>query len=261
MDPQVITDETPVTEHPTAVLPGAVSAPPPVPPFPVAGPTPPVPPPPPAPPKDKSVLGRLTVGVALLVAGTLVALDAADVISVSAVVVIASTLGVVALGLLVGAFIGRSRGLIALGICMVLVVIPLSAVPDGIRWNTGEGVGDRTYHVKTVDDLESEYALGAGSLTLDLRELTPKEAMTVDVSVGVGELIVMLPPDVPTQVVSDVGAGVIDLPLQQQRDGVDLEHSWTRPVDEKSDVTGSFDLTLSTGIGSVTVTEKGQNSR
>lgn len=256
METTLIADPSTPTDHPTAVLPGM---PPPPPPGAAVGPV--EPPPPPAPPKEKSVLGRLTVGIALLVSGALIALDVADVISVSAVVVISSALAVVALGLLVGAFVGRSRGLIALGICLVLVVIPLSAVPDGIRWNTGEGVGDRIYHVKTIDDLESEYALGAGSLTLDLRALTPKEAVAVDVSVGVGELIVMLPPDVPTHVESDVGAGVIDMPLQQERDGVDLEHSWTRPVDEKSAVTGSFDLTLSTGIGSVTVIEERQNTR
>ena len=206
-----------------------------------------------APPKEKSVLGRLTVGVALLVAGTLVALDVADVVTVSAVVVIASALAIVALGLLVGTFVGRSRGLIALGIGLVLVLIPLSAVPDGIRWNAGDGAGDRTYRVATMADLESEYALGAGSLTLDLRRLDVAAAATIDASVGVGELIVLLPPDVTVQVSSDVGVGEIDLPATAVKSGVDIEQSWSGPPDAQPVSDPSLDLTLSAGIGSVTV--------
>ena len=111
------------------------------------------------------------MGVALLAAGTLIALDVAGAIEVSAVTVIATALAVVAAGLLVGTFLGRSRGLIALGVVLVLVLIPLAALPDDIDWNAGAGAGDRVYRVTTVDDLKPEYELGAGSLTLDLRRL------------------------------------------------------------------------------------------
>jgi phage shock protein PspC (stress-responsive transcriptional regulator) len=250
VDTTTLAMQNTATERQTQVLPG-LSAPPPPPPYPPAGAVPPEPAP--AQPREKSVLGRLTVGVALLVAGTLVALDVADVVTVSAVVVIASALAVVAVGLLVGTLVGRSRGLIALGIGLVLVLIPLSAVPAGIRWNTGEGAGDRTYRVATMADLESEYALGAGSLTLDLRRLDLTTATTVDASVGVGELIVLLPPDVAAQVSSDVGVGEIDLPDTAVKSGVDIEQSWTGQTDAQPVPAPSLDLTLSAGIGSVTV--------
>jgi phage shock protein PspC (stress-responsive transcriptional regulator) len=209
---------------------------------------------PPPRPKD-AVLGRLTIGLALLVTGTLVALDLADVVSVSAVTVLSAALAVVAVGLLVGSVVGRSRGLIAAGVGLVLVLIPLSTVPDGIRWNTGAGAGDRTYRVKTTADLDNEYALGAGSLTLDLRQLDLQSPVTVDASVGVGEVIVMLPPDAATEVSIDVGAGVIDLPAQPEQDGTNLDQQWSRPVDQTSG-SGAIDLTLSAGIGAVTVIDQ-----
>ena len=243
---------TTVIDRPTASLPPTQG--PPQPPAPPALPEQGSPPPsPPAPPRERSVLGRLTVGVALLVTGSLVALDLADVISVSAVVVLASALAVVALGLLLGTFVGRSRGLIALGIPLALVLIPLSAVPHGIDWNTGDGTGERTYRVRTLADLQPEYSLGAGSMTLDLRALDPSTTKAVDVSIGAGEVIVLLPEDVPATVHSDVGIGQIDMPNEPQHGGFDIEQSWVSPVPVDSPTSGSFDLTLRAGLGSVTV--------
>jgi hypothetical protein len=277
--PTVASDQAqppaPASPHPTQVLPSSSSAPtsvidvpttplppaggPPLPPAPPASPQQ-VPPPavPPAPPKEKSVLGRLTLGVALLVTGSFVALDLADVISVSAVVVLAAALAVVALGLLIGTFIGRSRGLIVLGIALALVLIPLSAIPRGIDWHAGDGTGERTYRVHTVEDLKPEYSLGAGSLTLDLRALDPTTATHVDVSIGAGEVIVRLPPDVPTTVNADVGIGTIDMPGEPQHGWVDVTRSWAPPENPSPPATGSFDLTLSAGVGSVTVNRMGQ---
>jgi phage shock protein PspC (stress-responsive transcriptional regulator) len=213
---------------------------------------PPVPPPPPPAPRERSVLGRLTVGVTLLVAGTLIALDVANVISIGAVTVLASALAVVAVGLLVGAYVGRSRGLIALGVVLVLALIPLGALPDDIRWNAGAGAGDRVYRVTSQEDLQAEYRLGVGELTLDLRRLDLTEPAEVDVSLGVGELIVVLPDDVPVSATADVAVGVIELPGERAVDGVGVSSSWDRSADDLV-TAGALDLTLSTGFGQVTV--------
>jgi phage shock protein PspC (stress-responsive transcriptional regulator) len=248
---------TSVIDRPTTPLPPADG--PPLPPAPPTSPQQiPPPPVPPAPPKEKSVLGRLTLGVALLVTGSLVALDLADVISVSAVTVLASALAVVALGLVVGTFIGRSRGLIVMGIVLALVLIPLSAIPRGIDWNTGDGTGNRIYRVQTMADLRPEYALGAGSLRLDLRALDPTTPTDIDVSIGAGDVIVMLPEGVPATVNSDVGIGTITMPDEPERNGVDVTQTWAPPGAPATPSAGSFHLTLSAGIGTVTVNRMGQ---
>jgi phage shock protein PspC (stress-responsive transcriptional regulator) len=257
---------TTVITHPTTPLPVM----PPAPPTPPMAPPPappeaqqPEPPQPPPPPREKSVLGRLTLGLALVVTGALVGLDMADVISVDAVTVVASALTVVALGLVVGTFVGRSRGLIALGIVMALALIPLSAIPDGIDWNTGKGVGDRTYHVQTSDDLEAEYALGAGELTLDLRNAELDGVHDVDVSLGAVELIVVLPQDaIPVRVQATVGVGELEFPGEPRRDGTSIEESWDRQLvqpsgkDEPSASIDAIHLTLETGFGAVTVIDE-----
>lgn len=246
--------------QPTQVLPASTWGTEPPPPPASTTALPPVPPPPPPAPRERSVLGRLTVGVTLLVAGTLIALDVADVIAVGAVTVLASALAVVAVGLLVGAWAGRSRGLIALGVVLVLALIPLGALPDDIRWNAGSGAGERVYRVTSQEDLRSEYELGAGELTLDLRRLDLTEPAEVDVSVGVGELIVVLPDDLPVSATADVAVGVIEMPGERAVEGVDVSSSWDRAADVDADAdtvtAGNLDLTLSTGLGQVTVIDE-----
>jgi phage shock protein PspC (stress-responsive transcriptional regulator) len=258
-------------DRPTSPLPPADGPPqPPAPPQ-VPYSQPPQPPVPPTPPKEKSVLGRLTLGVALLVAGTLVALNLADVIDVDAVTVLASALAVLAIGLLVGAYVGRARGLIVLGIIVTIVLIPLSAIPDGLHWNTAKGSGDQLYRVQSLADLQSEYSLGAGKLTLDLRDLSPEPVRagpaapavptfpsTVEVSVGAGEVRVLLPPNDALAVTVDavVGVGAIDLPGDPAHGGLGAEGSWqNQPSAASAD--SSLHLDLSSGLGKVTVFEQG----
>ena len=252
--PLNVSGETP-TGPPAPVAPGGLTSPT------LALPAPP-PPPTPKPPRAKSVLGRLTVGVALLVAGSLIALDVAGAIDTDAVTVIAATLAVVAAGLLIGTFLGRSRGLIALGVILVLALVPLAALPDNIPWNAGAGAGERVYRVTSQDDLLPAYALGAGSLTLDLRGLELSGPASVDVSVGAGELIVLLPRDLPATVSADVAVGAVILPDRESVDGVGLERSWEQPGTPRTYPPGaSLDLALSAGLGEISLENPPEVSR
>ena len=215
------------------------------------------PPPPPAvpkPPREKSVLGRLTIGILLLVTGSLIALDVADIVDVTGVIVVATALAVVAFGLLVGAFLGRSRGLIALGIALVLVLIPMAAIPKDVSWNAGSGAGERVYRVTSPADVQPAYELGLGQLTLDLRKLDPSEPLQIYASVGIGEVRVLLPKDTTVSATSDVAVGTIDMPGEKPIDGADITRTWesTAPTGFSA---GSLDLTLSAGLGQITVIE------
>jgi len=208
------------------------------------------------------VLGLLTVGVALLTVGTLIAFDVADVIEVGAVEVVAAALAVVAVGLLIGTFLGRSRGLIALGVALVLVLVPLAALPGNIQWNLGAGAGDRVYRVTAADTLTSPYKLGAGSLTLDLRRLDVTGPTSVEASVGAGELIVLVPPGLPVTADADVGIGEVVFPDRRSVDGVDLQESWEQPGSPGAYTPGaSLDLTLGAGLGQITIDTTQEVSR
>ena len=175
--------------------------------------------PPPRVPRERSRLFGLTVSVMLLVAGVLAAIEASDAADISAGVVFASLLIVVGCGLLAGAWIGRSRGLLAVGLLLTLVtaVATVADVPL-----TG-GTGERTWHPVRADSLEPEYRLGAGSLELDLRDLdVPVRSRRVEVSVGAGRIRLWLPEGADVELDTHVGMGSA-LVLGREDGGIDVD--------------------------------------
>jgi phage shock protein PspC (stress-responsive transcriptional regulator) len=208
-------------------------------------PTAPVPPPPPgetypvygppvpAVPKERSILGRVTVSVAAIVVGLLIGWNAATDSDVPAVVVVAAALGVVGIGLVVGAFIGRARGLIVLG--LVLTLLASAAAFTGVQ--VRGGVGDRTWRPATVAELRPVYRLGAGEATLDLSRIDFSSAgrERVEVRQGVGDLLIVVPSDVIVLVDADVRAGEIKRDAgegdgaQRVQDGTEVSERFTLP--------------------------------
>ena len=164
--------------------------------------------PPPAPPRDRSYLGRATVGFGLISLGILGFLDG---------VVpgfhpafrhyMALLVAVVGLGLVVGAWYGRVGGLVALGVVLVPVVL-VSLASDTVEPDTSAGGG---YHRPAgVDEIPDAYRLGVGRLVVDLREVDfTGRVVETEAEVGIGELAVYLPQDVAADVSGRVGIGSI----------------------------------------------------
>ena len=144
--------------------------------------------PPPAPPRERSILGRVTLSVALIVVGVLIGWNGATDSDVPVRVIIAAALGVVGLGLVVGAFVGRARGLVVLGVLLTLLVSAAAVADIPVRG----GVGDRTWRPATVSDLHDPYRLGVGQSELDLTRLDLASAgrTRVEIRQGVGDLLV-----------------------------------------------------------------------
>lgn len=115
---------------------------------------------------------------------------------------LAAALLVVGAGLLVGTWFGRARWLLAVGL---LLVLALAATAAAERAGLQEGVGAREWR----PDGSSSYRHGAGEAVLDLQRLEPGEQAEIDARVGVGELVVLLPPDVGVRVTAQVGVGAI----------------------------------------------------
>lgn len=158
--------------------------------------------------EPRSPLTRITLSFLLLLGGIAALLDAADVLDVDAVAVMATGLGIVGLALVVAAWFGRARALVPIGV--VLTVVTGLAVATDVPWRGG--IGDREYRPATAEDLRDTYRLAIGDLMLDLRTLDlPAGTTEIDMSVAIGQLTVLLPPGVVAEVDGRASIGEVDL--------------------------------------------------
>jgi len=189
--------------------------------------------------EPRSFLGLLTVSAALVV-GALLGLANALGASISGLVIFSSVLLVLGLGLLVGAFRGRARWLIAPAVVVLLIVQGTAAVHHLV--GTASGVGDRRW---TPTTSAQAFDLGAGTAILDLSK-APAGASTYTAKVGVGELRVVLPQDTALVLDASIGVGEIDLPATPNDDGTNLVSRATVP---SLTTTAARTVTLTADIG------------
>jgi hypothetical protein len=100
---------------------------------------------------------------------------------------------ILGIGLLVGAFIGRARWLILLGVIMVPTLLFSPALE--YRWNSDDF--ERSVQPTSFAELDESYSLDVGNLLIDLRQL-PWDGREIDltVSVDAGNVEIRLPDDV-----------------------------------------------------------------
>ncbi len=206
-------------------------------------------PPPPAQPRRRPFLGPLTMALLLVITGSAIALDRADLVDVDPAVFLALCLTVVGVVLTLSAFLGRARGLIALGVLLLPVVWGFHAV-DLTWW---DGIGEETHVVTSIDDLESEYHLGIGQLVVDLTDVDlAGTTQRFSAGVTIGEVVVMVPDGMHVEVEADgrIGELRIDNPGPDLADdGYDL--SLITEIGDPEGGTLLLDLEL--GIGSARV--------
>jgi hypothetical protein len=135
-----------------------------------------------------------------------------------AVAVFGTALGVTAIGLLVGAVVGRARGLIVLGVLLSLATTVAAATDQRLSG----GVGERDWTPQTAAAAERPHRLGIGDALLDLTQLPPSSTVDTDVRVGVGSLTVLVPADAEVTVDAEVGAGHA-MVFDQEDDGTDVD--------------------------------------
>ena len=205
------------------------------------------PPRPPKEPRERSVLGRLTVAMGLIVIASMALVDlATERFTVEPVHYFAAAVAVVGVGLLVGTFIGRARWLIIVGAILFPVLWLTAIIPAS--WNFS--AGDIGYRPMTVSEVLPKYEQGVGVLTVDLVSLSPDELAQVgsmDVSLGMGELNVRLPPDAGVVVRARVGVGEISGAFRTVS-GVGLET--TRNFGPEPVV---LELDLEVGLGTIKI--------
>jgi phage shock protein PspC (stress-responsive transcriptional regulator)/FtsH-binding integral membrane protein len=202
-----------------------------------------------------SWLGFLTMAVAAVVGGILVATGVASTEDNGLAVVAACVLVVIGLGLLVGTWAGRSRGLIGWGILATLALVTVATFDVPLRGGTGQ----RLWAPTTVPAAEAApYRLTAGEGTLDLRELEPAAGTTADVeaSVTVGRLVVDVPADATVEVNGHVGLGhlalLTDPDTRVDRGGFNLTADSTDAADSPASG-GRIVLDVEVGVGELEV--------
>ncbi|MBG0563268.1 PspC domain-containing protein [Actinoplanes aureus] len=148
---------------------------------------------PPKPPKERSVLGRLTFFAVLVAMGVLAALDMAG-MSVAVSAYFALALATIALGLIVGTWFGRARGLIALAVLVTFGLI----VSTGVE-RFGQDFTPSVYRPASLAEVADRYDFTFGNVTLDLRQVDFAGAeQSTTVTMKLGQLRVLLPPEVDT---------------------------------------------------------------
>ena len=194
--------------------------------------------------EPRSYLGLVVVSAALVVGGMFGIVTAAGG-TVPGVVVAATMLGVLGIGLLIGAWRGRARWLIFPALLMLLITQGAAAVAT---YQPGSA-GERTW---IPTEASETFELGAGSATLDLRQL-PSGPADISVQMGAGELIVLVPSGTEVQIDGSIGAGEYDVPDADPQSGVGLSFSHTVvPIGTTPTVT-TVELTTEIGLGSMEV--------
>jgi phage shock protein PspC (stress-responsive transcriptional regulator) len=162
----------------------------------------------PRPPRERSALGWYTVAATLLALGVAALLDASNAIGLTLVQYLALPLAVIGIGLIVGAWLGRSRLLILLGLLLIPFVLVASLVHVPLTGNAGTFI----FRPQSSSDVPGTYHIAAGDLTLDLRRfaLTPG-VNNFTATVGAGEVRVLVPPRIPVQIDGRAGLGNVNV--------------------------------------------------
>lgn len=200
--------------------------------------------------RPKSFIGAITILLAIIVGGIVVAVQASSGPGVSPTIVGGAVLITIGAGLLIAAWWGRGAGLVATG-TMVALLIGVGLMFGGLPRN----IGDSAWYLTTPADANRVYDVGVGDGRLDLTELklVPGSSLTFDARVSLGELTVIVPPTARVEVhaVNKIGDIKVD---QSIRGGVDVRFDKvlepeTRPKDKVSTIV----LNLRGGVGDMEV--------
>jgi phage shock protein PspC (stress-responsive transcriptional regulator) len=161
---------------------------------------------PPKPPRERSPLGAATFSMIFVAIGAIVLVDLANLLPVAPSAYFAAALATIALGLLVGAWFGRARWLIVLGL-VASAALGIATVGESYDRVRGTG-GNVTWSPASYQLLADRYENSFGDATLDLRQVDfANQHAEVSVSVNFGRLTVLVPPHVDVTTRTDVNAG------------------------------------------------------
>ncbi len=194
----------------------------------------------------RSPLGWYILAGALFLIAALAVVDTVATVRVLPGQYLGAGLLALGLGLVVGAWWGRARRAILVG----LAVLPLAAASAFLTVPLEGGVADTQFRPQNLAEVESAYHLVAGRLLIDLTGLEAgAEPVTLTATVGIGDLFVIVPQDATVQVTGTVQGGRLWL-FGRDHVGTGLADHVAGPGDGAGD---RLVLNLDVGIGEVWV--------
>ncbi|MHA6760523.1 PspC domain-containing protein [Streptacidiphilus sp. PAMC 29251] len=245
----VVMDAPPTDAPPWTPPPWTAPSPPPAPPFvPVGVPV--------RERRPRSFLGSAFFFLALITGGSVWWIAAKEHRDVDVLTVLASSLLVLGLGLIICARWGRGRSLAVWATLLTLAITAVGASPAKLSTSYQRQVWTPT----AAASLQPTYNLGTGQATLDLSRITPipGQTLSTDVHLGVGKLLVILPPGSRVEITAHVGVGSIHLPDEDGDSSGTGGVSANRSADLNptgAPAHGTIDLDLSVGAGDLEVTQ------
>lgn len=172
---------------------------------------------------SRRIAPQIVTGVVLVLIGLLWLLQRVGAIDLTFTTVLAIATIVIGVALMVLASGGPHGGLIVFGTVLAIVTTLTAATPlQGFQG----GVGERVVELSDVGDLEEEYNVAMGNLTIDLRDVGSFDTLeSFAASVGMGELRIRLPEGAHVSVTASAGAGQLQI-LGRNADGLGVDQSF-----------------------------------
>ncbi len=207
--------------------------------------------PPPAKVESKSSwLGPATLS-AIVVALGILAINDATWATIPRSAYVATALAIVGIGLLIGTWFGRARGLIGLGIVLALA-LPVFVVADGLNLESAGSVNVQPESIEALPSGTQEYGAGSVVYDLSLLKLEDSNSISLDIEQGVGELRVIVPPEADVTLNAEVGLGAIE--AFDARSGGPGSSRQDTDLGDDGEGGGEITLNLELGVGKVEVT-------
>jgi phage shock protein PspC (stress-responsive transcriptional regulator) len=131
------------------------------------------------------------------------------------------------------------------GVVLAFVLVAAAIFAAVFHVHVGNGIGDQTYDVRALNQLQPEYKLGIGDLRVDLRDVQLPVGVThLKTRVDVGRVVVVVPHDAALRVRTDADFGTVSV-LGRSADG--------REVDRSVDESGKRVLELDAHVGAGSV--------
>ncbi len=213
----------------------------------------------PPPARERSYLGLITVCAALVVGAGLAAAAAAGISPIGIVGGFAAVLGVLAIGMLIGAFRGRAKWLAVVALPLALMLGLVGQVVSILPGSIDPSMGAYVWTPKSP----STERLGVGEATLDLRPWAgsgsdqPRKGDIVTAEVGFGELRVVVPDTWQVQVDATASTGDITVNGESVRSqSPAARYSGTLAPTAGGDAVGQVTLVLRVTVGEIDIRQR-----